>query len=488
MPLLLRRRSLATLLLFFIASLITFLLIRSPDRRTQYDLPFGYGAVISDYNGLYKVDPCPQDLDYLRRIRYDFTRKLRFQRMCVFATTDDNVDRTEVVNITSDPIGQGKVIDLDNKCQVIDSHGRDLPFCEHTINVKVGKPYPTRDFKEVLFVVATSAGRLRDSLPTFAHWLGHTNAKLLSITLDLDGILFTKKDKSLISDYAKAGVKLMVTPPYDASVGVGAMHFTMIREALQHAGPEVKWIAILDDDTFFPSLNPIYDVLDKQDPSEMAYVGAATENAAHIDMLGYFAFGGAGIFISRPLATALEPHIEECFEVTPVREGDGLLNQCIKHITNTTLTNIKGMHQLDTGGNIDGFYESGELPLSLHHWKSWHQAPVASMAAINKKCGDCFLQRWRLGDDAVFTNGYSLSLYREGTRDLDLSKTEPTWHEAVHLFSDTLGPFRDIVPPENKKTYRLIDAEPIGSTEFRQLYKFWKDGEDELVEVLWKFL
>lgn len=488
MPALLRRRSLPTVVFLCIVSLVAFLLIRSPDRRTQYDLPYGYGSLISDYTGLYRVNPCPQDLDYLRRPKYDFTRQLRFQRICVFATASDDVDRSEVVNITSDPIGTGKVLDLNNKCQVIDAHGRDLPTCEHTINIKVSKPYPTRDFKDVLFVVATSADRLRDSLPTFSHWLGDTNAKLLSVTLNLKSSFFGDMDKSLIADYAKAGVNLLVTPPYDPSVGVGALHFTMIREALQNADANTKWIAILDDDTFFPSLNPIRDILDKLDPSEMVYAGAVTENRAHIDQLGHFAFGGAGIFISRPLAVALEPHIEECFKMTPIREGDGLLNECIKAITNTTLTNIKGMHQLDAGGNLDGFYESGELPISLHHWKSWHRAPVAAMAAITKKCGDCFLQRWRLGEDAIFTNGFTISLYRDGTGNLDLSKIEPTWDGAVDLFSNSMGPFRDIVPKEDKKSFQIIDSEELSKTEYRQLYKFWKAGEDELVEMLWKFI
>lgn len=46
-------------------------------------------------------------------------------------------------------------------------------------------------------------------------------------------------------------------------------------------------------------------------------------------------------------------------------------------------------------------------------------------------CGDCFLQRWQVGDDMLLVNGFSIASYPHGgVKQLDLEKVEETWDHA----------------------------------------------------------
>jgi hypothetical protein len=120
------------------------------------------------------------------------------------------------------------------------------------------------------------------------------------------------------------------------------------------------------------------------------------------------------------------------------------------------------------GGDMSGFYESGRLPMSLHHWKSWHQAPVDKMVKISEFCGSCFLQRFAFGSDTVLTNGYSIVQYSAGLESVDLNKMEGSW-EGAKGFDWSLSPMRAKMDRRLKKSYHLVDTEVIGKN-IRQIY------------------
>jgi hypothetical protein len=278
----------------------------------------------------------------------------------------------------------------------------------------------------------------------------------------------------------------------------------MLRDLVEHATSDTRWIAIIDDDTFFPSFHQLSKALDEFDSSQPLYIGGLSEDLLSVEAYGLPAYGGAGVFLSVPLAQKLEPEIEYCLETFNDNQGDGLLFTCVTNLTQTPLSVIPALHQVDLMGDISGFYESGHLPLSTHHWKSWNFIPMAKMAKIADFCGGCFLQRWRFGTDTILSNGYSIAVYEHGTKHLDLNKIEGTWDD-LEKFESSLGPIRDPVAKESKRSYYLLDTEKIGQR-FRQIYVHradgsqnhgswspwrWSDGSgketrDEVVELWWE--
>lgn len=178
--------------------------------------------------------------------------------------------------------------------------------------------------------------------------------------------------------------------------------------------------------------------------------------------------------------------------------------ECVYKYSRAKLTHIPELHQIDLGGDVSGIYESGRLPLSLHHWKrGWWDGsaafPMAQMHLISDICGDCFLQRWRFEGDMVLSNGYSIATYPTGALNkfetgMDLSKVENTWvpiktvEDSVNRGTDhDVGPDRPMLELEKEKIqYRFLDAVKVDGG-IRQFYHHYGlDGElDTILELYW---
>ncbi|OAQ59398.1 glycosyltransferase family 31 protein [Pochonia chlamydosporia 170] len=433
------------------------------ESRLQYALPLGLEAALPEKLRVPK--PCRPDLDYLRRSEYNLTRHVVYQKRCIHARRNAAISR-DIIASDPKPLIQADsnhVVDLNRACA---GAGPVDAACD-PITVQVPLQFPRRDYSEFIFGVASSSERLRDSIPQFQHWLGNTKARLLAIVTDAE---FSKRQmRALSTQYNHSGIHFVGTRPANLSIGVNEQHFIAVRELLNHADAKTKWGVIIDDDTFFPSLYPVAQTFDKQDASIPAYVGGLSENSDAVSFHGHMAYGGGGIFLSVPLLKLLEPNVEACLNESRIREGDGMLRYCVEDKTGTNFTEINGLHQLDFSGDVSGFYESGNLPLSLHHWKTWHQAPVDKIAKVAQFCGGCVLQRWRFGPDTILSNGYSIAVYKKGTETLQLNRMETTWGSDASSWEWSLGPMREKVPKGEKKSYLLLDAEIVGNN-LRQVY------------------
>ncbi|KAG6037114.1 hypothetical protein E4U41_005326 [Claviceps citrina] len=483
-----RRRPAILLICTILLVLLAWGAFERSESRLQYVLPLGLEGALPER--LRVAKPCRSDLDYLRRAEYNLTRQIVYQKRCLRGVRKAANSRADV-GVNPKPLLEeraSRVLDLRNACN--GSLPAESP-CE-PIPVQVPLPYPQRDYSEFVFGVASSTERLEKSIPQFKHWLQGTKARLIGIVTDQH--LSNRQLTTLTSQFNRSGIHFTGIRPRNTSIGVKEQHFVAVRELLQHAGPGTKWGVIIDDDTFFPSLYPVAQVFDKQDASVPAYVGGLSENKDAVEFHGHMAYGGGGIFLSVPLLKLLEPHVESCLDESRIREGDGMLRYCVEEKTGTNFTEIKGLHQLDFQGDMAGFYESGKWHLSLHHWKSWHQAPVDKMAKVAQACGGCLFQRWRFGPDTLLANGYSITTYRSGTAKLQLDRTESTFTESGKgdAWEWSLGPMRDRVPEGEKKSFLLIDAEFVGD-HLRQVYvhRATRPGgrgsapKDEVVELWW---
>lgn len=425
--------------------------------------------------------------------------QFNYVRRCINPRYDDNIDRHDR--------GDGRFVDTVmniNRPLITNKITVNLEACEPTesipcepIELPIHRPYYEMKHDQFVFGVATTFKRLEGSKATFKHWLANSGATLIALVIGKDGQPRKSDLKRLVQDYADAGMTLKIVQPRGKSYTESNSHAMMIVDMLDHIDGEgdespARWLGIIDDDTFFPSLSALREAFSRYDPTVPTYLGARTEHDEFNSTGMGKAFHGAGIFLSVPLARQIAPHLESCRNH---RDGDIQIMECVHNHTNARLTQVQGLQQQDLRGDVSGFFESGWRFLSLHHWNSWYEAPVTRMAAVVPLCGDCFLQRYSFSDNAVLTNGYSISVYPNGLP--NLTRMEATWEDANHapeiagkFYQASLGPLREKMSEKDKLSYRLVDAYTTSDWNFRQIFVRRGDPEkeevDEVIDLLWQ--
>lgn len=114
---------------------------------------------------------------------------------------------------------------------------------------------------------------------------------------------------------------------------------------VEESGPETKWFCLLDDDTFFPHLEPLSDALSRIDHTSDAYVGALSEDFPSVQTFGLMAYGGAGVYLSAHLARKLgQPELAAaCMQESPPHLGDIIIRDCVYHHSKAKLTRLPGL-------------------------------------------------------------------------------------------------------------------------------------------------
>lgn len=421
---------------------------------------------------------CIPEIEFLRRQEMELTDSVIYSRRCVKPRFSKNVDRDAVTKLDGPLITQKTDINL-TSCSGVQS----LP-CEE-LPITVSAPYPEQTYGHFVFGVATYYDRMILMLSNFEHWLAGSDALLVAVIVDYEG-----RDLSDLENLYAAYNMRLKTANGNPRLTIDQNHFVMLRPVVQNITPETKWVGILDDDTFFPSLYALDDAFKAYDHTKEMWLGQLSEDFYSVQSWGFMAFGGAGVFLSVPLAQKLEPSIEQCLEEASLPSGDGMLRDCVYYHSKTKLTLVPGLYQQDMRGDLSGFFEAGLRPLSLHHWMSWYNEPVAKIAQVTKICGDCFLQRFQFGDDTLFSNGYSVAMYRKGVDKLNLDWMEATWNQHGPEFDFSVGPLRTALKKDRKRSYTLKDVEWLEDGSLRQVYVYkadWKSGEtmDEVFELLW---
>lgn len=423
---------------------------------------------------------CSPDLDFLKTKDLGLSEQILYSRRCVVPKHTPDLDRDAVTKLAGPLVTDKTSLNLSDCAQI-----KTLP-CD-PLELPVPLPYPKQTFEHFVFGVATYYDRMIDALPAFDHWLAGSGAPLVAVIVD-----HANHDLPTLEFlFAQHNIELE-TVPGDPKLTIDQNHFITLRPTTLAIRPETKWVGILDDDTFFPSLHALSAKLSEFDHTKEMWLGQLSEDFYSVRSWGFFGYGGAGVFLSVPLAKKLEPFQEQCLEEAALPSGDGMLRDCVYYHSKTKLTLVPGLHQQDMRGDLSGFFEAGLKPLSLHHWKSWYEEPVPKMAQITRVCGDCFLQRYQFDDDTLFANGYSIALYRKGVQGLNLDWMEATWNQHGPEFDFSIGPLRTALKADEKRSYRLKDVEWLDDGRFRQIYVYKADtkntlggGKDEVVELLW---
>jgi hypothetical protein len=247
---------------------------------------------------------------------------------------------------------------------------------------------------------------------------------------------------------------------------------------------ETEWIICIDDDTFFPSMHDLSLHLKKYDSLKPQYIGALSEDWWAVNEYGLMGFGGAGIFISKPLAKIINGHMDECKESIHTTAGDISIMDCVYRFSSTKLTHVPALHQVDMHGDLSGFYESGREILSLHHWKegsaAGYKLEMEKMHLVADICDSCFLQRWQSPKELILSNGFSINYYPQGhisgqkpggllgtgvgatVPKVNLEEMEHTWSGDIKVLH-SLAPLREKMNEDTKVSYKLLDSMIVDS-------------------------
>ncbi|KAL8944411.1 MAG: hypothetical protein Q9216_000462 [Gyalolechia sp. 2 TL-2023] len=450
------------------------------------------------------IEPCPDNLDWLLPLQ--LTYPIKYARRDILVNPATGVERLPVTKHDGTLFPDFQSVDLTDDGKV------QLRNCRDPLTLRVPEAAKSRvDASHIIFGISTTLTRLDESIPSMLRWLPNTQAKLFVIVIEDDDVpdesedRFHPADSKAMSDLQSRmrnlGLDVTIVNPLSTHHWFSQRYFSLVRVMWEHRQPTTKWISLIDDDTFFPSMPSLVDRLSDFDTSKQYYVGALSEDWWSVSRYGLMAFGGAGVFVSIALAEIVNSKYQDCQERSHTSAGDIRLRECVSWHTSTKLTNILDLHQMDVHKDLSGIYESGRLPLSLHHWKAGGPDgkgyPLHTMHLVTDICGDCFLQRWQFGSDMLLVNGFSIATYpKGGVKQLDLTKMEETWDHPsvvegsvnVNGVDHSLGPTRPKLDLEQEKIqYRLLDSTAVDGA-VRQIYfrKGADGGQDTVLELLWR--
>lgn len=467
-------------------------------------------------NSSEKESECTENLEWLEH--YQFTYPIQYVSRDIFTKPAPNGERPSLSVIDEPLFGDFSPVDL-KQSQKITYEKCAPPLTLEVPRGKVQHP----DASNMIFALQTTMTRLKDTVKHLERWLPHTNARLYAMVIDeaegqfgLEEVVAKYAEmRALEKEFRLRGMNTTLIRPVHEEDSFPQRYFSLVNVMYEHVDDLTEWLVVIDDDTFFPSLFDLLEMLSPYDYTEEQYLGSLSEDWWAVNQYGYMGFGGAGVFLSVPMAKMINDHADECRENLRTSAGDISIMECIYRFSETKLTPIPTLHQVDMQGDLAGFYESGRQMLSLHHWKEGsmvgYKLDIEKMHLVANICDSCFLQRWLFPNELVLTNGFSIVQYPEesiagykvgenlgsgignGDLTLNLDEMEETWNGKINV-RHSLAPTRERIPDEFKVSYKLLDSVIVDCGRqcsgkqgevVRQLYfKKENDGVNATVMVL----
>ena len=441
---------------------------------------------------------CSHELGWLDKL--NITYPVFYARRDIIVNSDNSVKRASIARVHESLFPTLQSIDFYDPIVRLQSCKEPLVLDVPAAILNMGEA------SHIIFGISTTLQRLEESIPQLLRWLPNTHARLFVIVIESEQhdevqavAADPEKKKELQVHMRGLGINCTLVEPLKLQDSFSEKYFSLIRIMYDNRDDRTQWISTIDDDTFFPSMPALVSMLSKHDAREEHYIGGVSEEWWAVTHYGLMAFGGAGIFVSLPLANLMDDHYEFCKETSHASAGDIRLMECIYELTDTKLTNERDLHQIDIHGDLSGMFESGRMPLSLHHWKpgaaTMDGYDLPMMHQIADICNDCFLQRWQFDNDMILSNGFSIARYPPNiSKKMKMDHIESTWapvgsvegsnnHGADHSF----GPTRPkLILNDEKVQYRLIDSTMVDGGVRQSYYLRGLDGDaDTLLELFW---
>ncbi|BGO99555.1 Multifunctional methyltransferase subunit TRM112 [Rhodotorula toruloides] len=373
----------------------------------------------------------------------------------------------------------------------------------------------------VMFGMSTTPDRVLANLPVWSHWIPSAKPPPL--------------DPSVKAMTAKLPLVLVLTPPQNPTEtarareameeanGMGMFvemrpreaerfetrYFALAEEMWEEAkrreeedGIRTDWFIFSDDDTFFPDFDSLAHLLGSYDANGDWLIGTLSESTKQVAQWGHIAYGGAGILVSRGIMRRMneEGVWNRCLAKFGASfGGDAMVTHCAALVMDKSaedaLTLEPTLHQLDIRGDGTGFFQSGFLFTSLHHWGSWftlfppwHESGAGDLRkgitlvgkAAKAVGGDNWGRRYVFeGGKVVVALGYSVTIEAKPLTQAELDKSEHTWWEF-----ETFHPIRPGQEEAlDKRTYYVTGVRQLDAAGIYRIEH--KNREGERVDIIW---
>lgn len=378
------------------------------------------------------------------------------------------------------------------------------------------------DASALLFGISTTYSRLTyldgALLRDWERWLtdgsGKSNGASLLLTL--------QKSSSTDADRMEKTLRSMgIDATVLVSDGAGeSAYVDLVHKLKSHRAPGKGYVALVDDDIFFPNMGKLVQKLSKFDSDKEYYIGAPSERSDWvIEYDKTLTYGGGAVFLTAPMLGQLSqlpctnPSSNRATALKSRHSGeqwDLLLYECITTHTSVDLHVLPSFYnpeeeqqysEQDRRILVAEGYASGAQPLTLHHYRNLHRFEAGKGHMVASACGEaCFLQRFRFRDDWILVNGYTLSHYPDGVDTMRLKK-EPKKQKQLDDEDGQQVVFgrRIVVDGESaersdddvkviawagrKRTWRLLDARVGEGGEIWQAYIKRRGGGNSFGEI-----
>lgn len=301
------------------------------------------------------------------------------------------------------------------------------------------------DASSLIFGISSSYGRLTyadDALiRDWARWLtdgkGRTNGASIVLTLHRA----TNAEVSYLSTKLRGlGIDAVVLAANESS-DVTARYVELLHmlsrrnDEFSRDGETKRFLALVDDDVFFPSLGKLLDRLARFDESDKVYLGMPSERADWtVENNITLTYGGGAVFFNIRMANDLiqlpclhEDNSDVEGELKPRGDAywDEHVYKCVSQNTDEDMHVLPSFYvpEDDYHGLRTGF-EGGLQPLTLHHYKHRHRFEPWKSHMVASVCGeDCFLQRFSFRDSWILVNGHTISHYPDGVEVVSMPRT-----------------------------------------------------------------
>ena len=303
--------------------------------------------------------------------------------------------------------------------------------------------------EEIYFSLTTNTKRIRTfSIHFLKFWARLPNINCLIVFEENDFKNNKNITEFLLSEGIRCKVRTSNVTTYVKRYGDELFRLALNsqdKEDIDNKRKKIQWFATGDDDTIW-FLNNLLRTLQQYNSSNPIYLGNISDNPRQLKIYGeFFAYGGGGVLLSRPLALRFAQHTEECrrFPNKEKSTGDMRIGKCVTEVLNHTLTKNNHFHQMDHFGRLIGYLEGGiDGLVTLHHMFTWWKPFTAGyndninetmhfIELAYQTFDKGFLKRYvrinhKTNRTLLLTLGYSFSLFNRILSYTELNQIEIT--------------------------------------------------------------
>ena len=174
----------------------------------------------------------------------------------------------------------------------------------HTVSTLPERAPKRYTASSVLFGIVVSAHEIPQLLLHLNYWAPDKDVELY-ILLPYEDSHRTAEATRLIRETLGKDVVVESAP---GRMEPSLLTLVLLQRMQKYAISQKEWFIILTPDTFVTSMRDVLLALEPYDSGDVLYMGGLSESAQQKEKYGIFPYPGAGIVLSRPLVTELEPY------------------------------------------------------------------------------------------------------------------------------------------------------------------------------------